>query len=780
MTDAFPRDALLSHPDKLLATHIAEVRQAARAILRLHSPDPQRERLVEEIVSLHDLGKTSAAFQEYIRDPSGYRGRRDRKAHTPLGLAVTLALGERLGRDPFWKLCVPATVLGHHSSFPDAHRLTAHHFGNDDWAEIIEEQAAELPASEVSELTGFPLEEILADPDLCYVADDIASSLIENLRKVAKTDLARAVANRLRMQFAFSVLLEADKAFLALSSRGRENYRENRNVPLSPEMVEEHLRDSEPSEINALRTAARREALSELLEDPERRLWTLPLPTGLGKTLTAASLAMSLRDAGEATSPRRRIIIVLPFLSIIDQTARVYDELLDMPQTSTLMQSHSLSERTYDDTEERDAEFFLDTWDSEIVVTTFDQFLLSLLGLRARHQMRFHNLADSIIVFDEVQALPTQLWDITRHSLTQLTEHLNSTAILMSATQPGFLEEAESLIHSPKTYYDAFSRYRLALKHREPMSLDDFIESVLDRREELEKERVLITLNTRASARAVRDALSKVWNAQVYFLTADVTPKDRLAAIEEIKDSDDDPCLVISTQVIEAGVDVDMTLVMRDFAPLDSLVQIAGRCNRNGRWPRKDVEIYDLRNAAGRRPFAEMVYMVGKGSPDVRLEETRRVLAPHERVLEEDVLSVCDEYFGRLRGGKDLGERHTRNWATLDKEQPDIRALLRGEQDQQVQLIVAERDDDDLESDIEAALAIEDRWDRRRALRKLAGRIARVSVSVRVRGEWHPTDVANPLGRYDSNNPLEHPWWIVRPGNYEPETGLKLEGDRFL
>jgi CRISPR-associated endonuclease/helicase Cas3 len=775
---AFPEGGLLSHPDKPLATHVAEVREAARTILRLHSPDPKRERLVDDLVSLHDLGKATAAFQDYIRVPNGYRGRRDRKAHTPLGLAATLVLGERLGRDPFWRLCVPAAVLGHHSAFPDAHRLTAHHFGDDDWAEIIEAQAAEVPASEVSKLTGFSLEEILADPNLCDTADDIASELVEDLRRKAKADLPGAVADRLRMQFAFSVLLEADKAFLALSPEGKANYRSGRDVPLPPEKVEEHLRDMEPSEINALRTAARKEALSTLREDPERRLWTLPLPTGLGKTLTAASLAMSLREAGGAAGPRRRIIIVLPFLSIIDQTAKVYDELLENPPSSTLMQSHSLSERTYDDTEQRDAEFFLDTWDSEIVVTTFDQFLLSLLGARARHQMRFHNLADSIIVFDEVQALPTQLWDIVKNALTQLTEHLGSTAILMSATQPGFLEGAESLIRTPKTYYDAFRRYKLVLKHREPMSLDDFIEGVLARREGLENERVLITLNTRASARAVRDALAEAWKAPI-FLTADVTPKDRLAAIEKLRKDSESPCLVVSTQVVEAGVDMDMTLVMRDFAPLDSLVQIAGRCNRNGKHPRKAVEIYNLKNAAG-RSFAEMVYAVGKGSPDLRLAETRRVLAQHEAVLEEDVLGICDKYFERLREGKDLGERHTRNWATLNKEQPDIRTLLRGEQDTQVQLIVAERDGDDLEGAIEVALAVEDRWDRRRALRKLAGRIARVTVSVRVRGEWRPEDVANPLGRYDPSKPLEHPWWIVRTGNYDPKTGLKLEGDSFL
>ncbi len=602
--------------------------------------------------------------------------------------------------------------------------------------------------------------------------------MIEDLQDQVKSDLSGAVANRLKMQFAFSVLLEADKAFLALSTMARKEYRPVSEANLSPALVEEYLRDFEPSEINALRTGARGQALGTLRANPNRRLWTLALPTGLGKTLTAASLALSLREASPE-GRKRRIFLVLPFLSIIDQTAGVYGEFLGKKmQPSTLMQSHSLSERVYDTEDERDEEFFLDTWSSEIVITSFDQFLFSMLGDRSRHQMRFHNLADAVLIFDEVQALPTQLWDIVNHSLTQLTRHLGSTAILMSATQPGFATEAAALIEAPTVYYDAFSRYQLVLKHKHSIKLEDFVESILARRRDLEKERVLVTLNTRASARAARDALAEEWETPVRFLTADVTPKDRLAAIKEIKD-DEGPCLVVSTQVIEAGVDLDMSLVMRDFAPLDSLIQVAGRCNRNARWPRKDVEIYHLTNQQG-RSFAEMVYTVGRGSPDVRLEETRRVLETYEIVPEEAVLGVCDDYFAGLRDGKDLGVKHTRDWAVLADRQPNIRELLRGDSARQVQLIVAERDEGDLTADIETALEVRDRWERRRALRRLAGRIARVTVSVWAKKDWHPTDIANPLGRYDSANPLEHPWWIVRPGNYDPETGLKTEGDPFL
>ncbi len=768
---------LRSHPDKLLTTHIAEVREATIRILDRYNPNAERDRIISDIVSLHDLGKASPAFQKYIRDPSGYRGTRSGKAHTPVGFAATLLLGEKQGQASFWKLCVAAAVLGHHSGFPTANRLTDHFLLGDEWARVIDRQATEIPAREVSELTSFPLEEILTDPDFRGAAYDVAEELIDDLQDKVKADLSGAVADRLKMQFAFSVLLEADKAFLALSPDARQQYRSTSEAELPAALIEEHLQDFKVSEINALRTSARRQALETLHENPNQLLWTLALPTGLGKTLTAASLALSLREASPDGS-KRRIFLVLPFLSIIDQTAGVYGEFLGNTLPSTLMQSHSLSERVYDTEDERDAEFFLDTWSSEIVITTFDQFLLSLLGDRSRHQMRFHNLADAVLIFDEVQALPTQLWDIVNHSLTQLTQHLGSTVVLMSATQPGFATKAADLIEAPAVYYDAFSRYQLLLKHKQSTKLEDFIESTIARRSDLKKERVLITLNTRASASAVREALAEEWESQIHFLTADVTPKDRLAAIREIKE-DEGPCLVISTQVVEAGVDLDMSLVMRDFAPLDSLIQIAGRCNRNARWSRKDVEIYHLTNQQS-RSFAEMVYTVGRGSPDMRLEETRRVLESQEVIPEEDVLRVCNDYFARLREGKDLGAKHTRNWASLGDEQPNIRELLRGDNAGQVQLIVAERDEEDLTADIEAALEVRDRWERRRALRQFAGRIAQVTVSVWARKGWHPTEVANPLGHYDADKPLEHPWWIVRPGIYDPKTGLKTEGDPFL
>jgi CRISPR-associated endonuclease/helicase Cas3 len=480
----------------------------------------------------------------------------------------------------------------------------------------------------------------------------------------------------------------------------------------------------------------------------------------MGKTLTAKSLALTLRARGA-----RQVIVVLPFLSIIDQTATVYKDVLSEPGEDVLMQSHSLSARDYLELEDEAASFFLDTWQSDIVVTTFDQLLLALLDSRTRHQMRFHHLVDAVIVFDEVQALPSHLWDILHHALKALTEDFGTSVIAMSATQPGFVTGALELVSDVPGIFKQFGRYRLVLRHQEDVALTDFVELVRARRRELTQKRVLITCNTRRSARRLYDELCD-WQTDgypVYFLSADVTPKDRLAVISKLKENYPKPCLLISTQVIEAGVDIDMYLVMRDFAPLDSLIQVAGRCNRNDLRERCDVEVYSLVNEKGKR-YSELVYRSG-GGPDLSLQETRRVLEGLESVREEEVLELAERYFGNLRAAKNLGQEHTRNWAYF-KKHLEVSKLLRGDSDRQHQFVVAERDDEepDLETTVRTVLELKDRWQRRRELKRLAPRLAQVTVSIWAQRGFSPEAIAYPVG----------PFWFVYTGFYDSKRGLDV------
>src|SRR5262249_7095389 len=172
-----------------------------------------------------------------------------------------------------------------------------------------------------------------------------------------------------------------------------------------------------------------------------------------------------------------RIVIVLPYLAIIDQTVKEYQELFKgHVGEGDLLSYHSLSERVFDpELEEGSNDFFLDTWQSDVVITTFDQFLFALLSPRSRHQMRFHHLADAVVVLDEVQTLPCRLWDPLNRVLAGLTRLGTSHALVMSATQPGFLAEPHEIIADPGAFFHQMRRYRLEVRHRTPLPLADFI-----------------------------------------------------------------------------------------------------------------------------------------------------------------------------------------------------------------------------------------------------------------------------------------------------------------
>ncbi len=227
---------------------------------------------------------------------------------------------------------------------------------------------------------------------------------------------------------------------------------------------------------------------------------TLTLPTGTGKTLLAATWALRHRAERAEGAPPPLVLIVLPFLSIIDQTTKEYQELFASLglERGELIGYHSLSDRTYDQNlEDRSQDFFLDTWRSSVVITTFDQFCMALLSPRGKHQMRFHHLADAVIVLDEVQTLPPRLWAPLRAVLGELVGMGTTRILAMSATQPGFLPEASELAANPAAFFRQRGRNRLVMRNGTAMRLSDFAAECVSRLPEWRERKVLITLNTR-------------------------------------------------------------------------------------------------------------------------------------------------------------------------------------------------------------------------------------------------------------------------------------------
>lgn len=755
--------ALHSHPHLLFREHIRQILSAMEGIFAWHTQDvatPDVRRLSGLLARVHDLGKGTQAFQTYISNPAGYRGDRREKAHTPLSLMLILLMAKRDGWDPLETLTVASSSRGHHSGLPTMEDLRD--IGGGEIAKLLKRQCLMLDRQGLEEETGIAVSDLLLE-------DRPWAHAIRFLDRTVKPtfdalSLDRAVEHRLITQFLFSVLLEADKAFLAMPDP--KVYLERKRRSWEAIWVDKRIGTPKSTRVNDVRQKAKRALIEEIDKENAERIFSLTAPTGIGKTLLAATWALKQRRriADEIGNPPK-IIIVLPFLSIIDQTAREYEVLLrqggEEPDGSWFLTAHSLSDRQYsDDLEETAETFFIDTWRTELVITTYDQFLLALMSPKARYQMRFHNLCDALIVMDEVQSLPCKLWKPLESLLRGLTKIGNSRVLLMSATLPAFVAGVKPLLPNHEFYFKAFGRYILSFRTREKIALQQFLDEICQRLPAClaNHSRVLLTLNTRRSARAVRDALQDGWpsgfqDVPLLFLSADVTPLDRLKAIQRIAEGQ--PCIVVSTQCIEAGVDIDMDVVIRDFAPLDSLIQIAGRCNRGGSKGRCIVEIVDLLAENGRR-FSEMIY------DPVHLQETRRIIDGLDRVEEEQVLELANCYFAALSEKKTLGVEHLERFARWEEDEP-VHTLLRGEEKEQFVFLVLEQDPE-LRRKMEAASKVEDRWQRREAWRKLAGRIAQISVSVYAKRGFYPEDIAT--------NWLGHR--ILKEGYYDSHRGLLL------
>ena len=759
---------LRSHPELLLHEHITEVALAAESIFQWHSDNvvtPEVKETIQKAILLHDVGKATRAFQEYIKNPYGYTGDPMDKAHTPMSMLLTLLLSKEENWEALETILISAIVFGHHRALPTEERLRS--IGSGKLAKTLKRQISFLETEGLKQcdldISRLNLNERPWSVGKRHL-DDFALPVFNNL------SIEEALLFRLKTQLLFSILLEADKALLAVKEPKKYLYREQRHW--KSEWVDKKIGSPEDTPINVIRHSVRIDIDKRIEEIEKPGIFSLTAPTGSGKTLLSATWLLKMRENMGKEGIYPTVIIVLPFLSVIDQTTKEYESLLtvggEKADGSWFLTSHSLSDRKYKTGLEEDAEhFFVDTWRTEMVITTYDQFLMTLMDPKARYQMRFHNLCDSLIVMDEVQSIPCKLWKPLQEILKCLVKIGNSSALLMSATLPSIIPDAKKLLDNYSDYFNNFNRYKLEFRLTEKIELNDFCDEIVDRRDEWIREgkRVLITLNTRRSARCVRDKLAQDWpdqysNISLLFLSADVTPRDRLKKIDIIKKGE--PCLVVSTQCIEAGVDIDMDHVIRDFAPFDSMVQIAGRCNRNGTQPHiATVEVVDLVNEQGRR-YSDMIY------DDIHLQVTRQLTEDKNEIEEKNILPYANDYFKKLTARKDLGKKHLDRFIRWQEDE-SVRELLRGKEREKHTFLVLEQDKN-LEIDMKNANEIEDRWKRREAWRAIGGRIANISVSVYAKRGFSPEMIAEEyLGQ-----------WILRDGYYSSDKGLVLDKDKHF
>lgn len=331
--------------------------------------------------------------------------------------------------------------------------------------------------------------------------------------------------------------------------------------------------------VNLARALVREDCLRAAGERPG--LFSLTVPTGGGKTLS--SLAFALRHAIQ--NDLKRVIYILPFTTIIEQNAdefrKVLSKLRDESGLDPVLEHHSNF-----DTEKETTRSLLATqnWDAPLIVTTSVQFYESLFSNRTSRCRKLHNLAKSVIILDEVQTLPVDYLHPCLRAIEELSRNYAATIVLCTATQPAVekredfpigLENVREIVRDPPILYRKLKR--VEVKDIGQISDEDLAERLL------EEDRVLCIVNTRGHARKLFEAIRE--SGDCIHLSALMCPAHRRRVIEYVKAQleAEKPCRVISTQLIEAGVDIDFPVVFRSLAGLDSIAQAAGRCNREGK-----------------------------------------------------------------------------------------------------------------------------------------------------------------------------------------------------
>lgn len=749
----------LAHPEDPLPSHLKQVAyNGAESV----TTAPERVRVATLLAGLlHDAGKATPWFQDRLKGRTTKKD--DRSHHARFGALLAHHLFEE-GTfdhpDAEWvRWAVVAAIAKHHGSFSDdlqtlyttlrfdmdrskAIRDQLDAFDHDGFTSWLTDQLGEL---------GLDMKVPTFDPDSVLASMKAYSPRLYNPfeRRADGFDFLTV----------FGALVGADKIHAAHPGWQFE-------PPGIPPSVVGTYKDAAfgppSSDLNRLRHEIA-DAVSAMIEEhPGQRLYTLTAPTGSGKTLTGFQAALELKARNDGS----RVIYCLPFTSVIDQNSKVITQVLEANEIPTesrsMLAHHHLTDLTYEvDGEyvEDGADLLVETWQSEVVVTTFHQLLHTLFTSRNRNLKRITALTDAVVLLDEVQAIPYEYWASVREMMHLCAQRLNTTFVLMTATMPLILgqDEAIELLPTFTDHYKELSRTKLINRAQEPMTIDELADD-LDRRASKDPEdSVIAILNRRKAVRHVFDALSKQGDRQTAMLSTDLTPFDRRRILDQLEP----PFTLVTTQLIEAGVDISADTVIRDMAPLDSIIQSAGRCNRNDGPETGTVELIHLVDDNG-RPLTNWVY-----SPFL-IDATKRVLDDKTKVEEAAFHELAQAYYNELQ---DLGQ--SKDVCSLlaegaiyhldDKDQ-GLR-LIQDDYPRQAHFIIQAEDDQTIWDRYIQVHEIKDPFERRAAYRKMRRNFMERVVNFPTREQ--PTDEVIPV----------HP----EDRAYNPETGLdrNLGEDRY-
>ena len=543
---------------------------------------------------LHDFGKYPEAFQMYIKSAEGkiepddeeYVDAKRMRGKIDHSTAGAQHVWEHRGDSPQRQIAAEIMALciaSHHSGLidclsPDGEDVFGKRMAKPDERTHAKEVKAKVDVS------------VRRQVDRLLVSSAIEHEMYECLTRLLEGEQSgetRQFMLGFLARFLFSALIDADR----LNSAEREP-NPKPEWPLLIETLEAHLAGfTARSEIDEIRADISASCLK--FASRGKGLFLLTVPTGGGKTL--ASLRFALRHAEHHKMDR--VVYVVPYTSIIDQNARVARSVfvsLEESGGQIVLEHHSNLTPEQDNAENK---LLAENWDAPIVFTTAVQLLETLFASGTRGARRLHQLANAVLIFDEIQTIPIRAVHLFNNAVNFLTGQCGSTVVFCTATQP-LLDKVEStkgaarLSANPQMMRDNLGdlfrklhRARIEDKFK-PVGWTE--EEVADTALHLldEAGSVLIVVNKKAQALGLYRRLQRSKRGHVYHLSTSMCPAHRMKVLEEVKRCLDPanprPVICVSTQLIEAGVDVDFGSAIRYLAGLDSVAQTAGRCNRNG------------------------------------------------------------------------------------------------------------------------------------------------------------------------------------------------------
>lgn len=600
---------MLAHKDQSLDSHLAGVSQKARDFAAAFDASEQGELAG----LLHDIGKAEAEFQKRIHSEEKDG---EKQPHAHHGAAYAL------------RACSPA-------QWPVALAVNGHHAGIHNRGDV--DQAAEKYKEKAKNC----LEKICQDhPGFAVPAlQDMLPEWLKGLEFFPGNKGDGWLATDLFTRFLFSALVDADYLDSeGCAEDGDKKKQARRWEPFAPESLLQRLEEELKGRVQKAKSegkaseevmTVRQEvgALCRKAAAMDRGLFSLTVPTGGGKTLASMLFALHHAVHHNKSVPDnkrfRRIIVVIPYLSIIQQTVKEFRDVFerdaaekgrfvlehhsqveDEPDQTGKKKDKENTEELYDSLSER-RRLAAENWDAPIIVTTSVQFFESLFSRRPAKARKLHNIAQSIIIFDEIQTLPPLMLQPILHVLSELSNPrrpYGCSIVFCTATQPA-LSKSDDLpvgienvcpIVPPEMAREHFASLRRVTyrwpDEGETMTWEELADTVLGQ----DPHQALIIVNTRKAARELHQTFHKKLGADadgLFHLSTWMMPAHRNEVLAEVKrrldpknskNKERERCILVSTQCIEAGVDVDFPMVWRAFGPYDSIVQAAGRCNRNG------------------------------------------------------------------------------------------------------------------------------------------------------------------------------------------------------